>query len=210
MPEEAFCYYHIWEPSWDEAVFPLPYFIPTRTLNHPPPPKRVDSEGGRFTACSMLCYLDKHKLSWEPLWAVPFSMCVLMDGSYPSVLHTGSLLVVDPYLALNWETEAASKCWIHMPWTKGSFEIFLKTSILWLSSKKVFWKVCLKLPKKFVHLWYPLGTAEQKQWVHSSIPFWLKSSTSDRKIAQMCQGPVTFTIIYFRGYILVSGPYASL
>lgn len=161
---------------WSWVSIYLTLLCPTHTLNHPPPLKRVDSEGGRFIACSMLCYLDKHKLSGESLWAVPFSMCVLMDGSYPSVLHTGSLLVADPYLALHWEAKAASKCWMHMPRTKGSFEIFLKPSILQLSSKKVFLKVCLKLPEKFVHLWYCLGTAEQKQLVHSSFPFFSDSS----------------------------------
>lgn len=82
--------------------FQLPNFIRPQIQNHRPLPSNkelIPTEGGRFTACSMLS--RQTQTLQGPIVSCSFTVSVLSGGSYTSVLHAGSLLVAKPYLALS-------------------------------------------------------------------------------------------------------------
>lgn len=83
--------------------FQLPNFIRPQIQNHRPPShqrkKLIPTEGGRFTACSMLS--RQTQTLQGAVVSCLFTVSVLSGGSYTSVLHAGSLLVAKPYLALS-------------------------------------------------------------------------------------------------------------
>lgn len=127
----------------------------------------------------------------------PFTVSVLLGvggEAYTSVLHTGSLLVADSYLALSWDPE----CWLHIPQTKGSYEIFLKTSILRLSSKKVFFESVPQAARENFSIY---GIVWELRNKNSCYTFPSLSDSNlplerDSKIAPPCQGTVTLPITY--------------
>lgn len=175
--------------------FQLPNFIRPQIQNHSPLIKKklIPTEGGRFTACSMLS--RQTQTLQGAVVSCLFTVSVLSGGSYTSVLHAGSLLVAKPYLALSWD-----------PWVLVAYATDQR--LLWdlleninseaLIQKGVFWKCASNCPRKFLHLWYRLGIAERKQWLHISF---LSDSNlplkRDSKIAEPCQGTVTCPVTYF-------------
>lgn len=165
------------EHGWSRTSNYLTLLGPKHRITAPPSKKElIPNEGGRFTACSRLS--RQTQTLQGAVVSCSFTVSVLSGGSYISVLHAGSLLVANPYLALSWD-----------PWVLVAYATDQR--LLWglpeninstaLIQKGVFWKCASNGPRKFLHLWYRLGIAEQKRLLHISLSFWLKSSTQERQ-----------------------------
>lgn len=123
--------------------FQLPYFIMPQIQNHCPPQSWSQQKAADVLLA--VCYLDKHKLSKEPSWGCPFTVSVLSGGSYTSMLHTGSLLVANPYLALSWDP------WVLVAYATDQrflWDLLENINSAALIQKRCFLKVSLKLPEK--------------------------------------------------------------
>lgn len=166
--------------------FQLPNFIRSQIQNHrplspkiPPPTKKKElilTDGGRFTACSMLSTNSPRSHGELSL----YSVCSIGGGG-------GSLHKRVAY----WEPAGGRflfssqlRSWVLVAYTTDQrflWDLLENINSAALIQKGVFWKCASSCPRKFLHLWYRLGIAEQKQLLHISFSFWLKSSTRERQ-----------------------------